>query len=115
MSIQEYDRIRNELGNLEQATPDLMNNFGRMHEGVMRDGALTSMIKELMALAIAITVHCDGCIVYHLRAALAAGASPAQISEAIEVAVLMGGGPATIYGAKALTALDQLIAKAQPS
>ncbi|MBM4111366.1 MAG: carboxymuconolactone decarboxylase family protein, partial [Phycisphaerae bacterium] len=43
-----------------------------------------------------------GCIVHHTRAAKAAGATLAEIQDTLDVCVLMGGGPATIYGKKAI-------------
>jgi len=73
----------------------------------MTEGALSARTKELIALAIAITVRCDGCIAYHVHDAVHAGATRGEIVEAIGVAVLMGGGPSAIYGAEALEALEQ--------
>jgi len=60
-----------------------------------------------MALAISIAVRCDGCIAYHVHDALKAGATGVEIRESIGVAVLMGGGPALMFGAEALEALRQ--------
>ncbi|WP_246050236.1 carboxymuconolactone decarboxylase family protein [Neolewinella litorea] len=54
------------------------------------------------------TVRCDGCIAFHLHDAIAAGADRDEITEAIGVAVLMGGGPSVVYGCEALKALGQL-------
>ncbi|MDX2032095.1 MAG: carboxymuconolactone decarboxylase family protein [Blastocatellia bacterium] len=71
------------------------------------EGALSPKAKELMALAIAICVRCDGCVAYHVHDALRAGATRAEILETIGVAIMMGGGPATIYGCEAFEALDQ--------
>ena len=45
---------------------------------------------------------CEGCIVHHTKAAKAAGATLAEIQDTLDVCVLMGGGPATVYGKKAL-------------
>nr|WP_262712770.1 carboxymuconolactone decarboxylase family protein [Neolewinella litorea] len=70
--------------------------------------ALSRKIKEIKALAIAVTVRCDGCIAFHLHDAIAAGADRDEITEAIGVAVLMGGGPSVVYGCEALKALGQL-------
>jgi AhpD family alkylhydroperoxidase len=64
-------------------------------------------IKELIALGIGIAVRCDGCIAYHVHDALRAGATHQEIVETIGVAVLMGGGPAAMYGSEALEALEQ--------
>lgn len=40
-------------------------------------------------------------------AALDAGATRDEIAAALEVAVLMGGGPATVYAGEAMAALDE--------
>ncbi len=58
-------------------------------------------------MAIGISVRCDGCIASHVRAALGAGATREEILDTIGVAVFMGGGPATVYGAEALQAVEE--------
>jgi AhpD family alkylhydroperoxidase len=78
-----------------------------MHASAVTPGALDRHVKELMALAVAISVHCQGCVAYHVHDALDAGATREQVIETIGVAVMMGGGPAVVYGAEALAALDQ--------
>jgi alkylhydroperoxidase/carboxymuconolactone decarboxylase family protein YurZ len=55
--------------------------------------------------------HCDGCIAYHVHDALKAGASRKELLETIGVAIMMGGGPALMYGCAALEALDQFEAR----
>jgi len=59
------------------------------------------------ALGIGIAARCDGCIAYHVHDALRAGATRKEIVETIGVAIMMGGGPATMYGAQAFEALEQ--------
>ena len=84
-----------------------MAAFGELHHAALADGALSPKVKELIALAIAITVRCNGCIAYHVHDAMKAGAQPPEVLETIGVAVLMGGGPSVIYGIAAMEALDQ--------
>ena len=60
-----------------------------------------------MALAIGIAVHCEGCVTYHVHDAVKAGATAQEVAETIGVAVMMGGGPAVVYGTEALEALAQ--------
>jgi AhpD family alkylhydroperoxidase len=107
----DYTQRRSELlkgyGALSAAVPDVMKGFGEMHRGAVAGGELSHATKEMMALAIGIAARCDGCIALHVRAALKAGATRGQIHEAIGVAVLMGGGPASVYATDALLALDQ--------
>jgi len=71
------------------------------------DGALSAKVKELIALAIGIVVHCAGCISFHIHDAIEAGASREEIVDAISFAIMMGGGPAVVYGSQALEALEQ--------
>jgi AhpD family alkylhydroperoxidase len=52
-----------------------MAGFGALHSSVVSKGALDTKSKELIALGIAIAVHCDGCIAFHVHDALNAGAS----------------------------------------
>ncbi|THH37464.1 carboxymuconolactone decarboxylase family protein [Aliishimia ponticola] len=71
------------------------------------EGALSTKVKELIAFGIAISVRCDGCIAHHSQAVVKAGATRAEVAEMIGVAILMGGGPASVYGAEALRAYDE--------
>ncbi len=64
-------------------------------------------MKALVALSIAITVRCDGCIAFYFHDAVEAGATHEEIVEAIGVAILVGGGPAVVYDSQALEALEQ--------
>ncbi len=84
-----------------------MTGFNDLHRASIADGALTSKTKELIALGIAITVRCDGCIAFHVHDAIKSGAGPSEITETIGIAILMGGGPSVMYGCEALEALKQ--------
>ena len=63
-------------------------------------------------MGIGITSRCDGCIAFHTHEARAHGATREEINETIGVAISMGGGPALMYAAHALEALDQFEAAA---
>ncbi len=101
------------MGALSKAEPDTMAAFkGLMAATAGREGELSVRMKELIALAIAITVRCDGCIAHHVKLCIEAGASRGEVVETIGVAQLMGGGPSTVYGVEALKAFDQIKATA---
>jgi AhpD family alkylhydroperoxidase len=70
-------------------------------------GALDAKTKELIALTIAVSKKCDGCIAAHAHAAVRLGATPPEAAEAIGVTFLMNGGPATVYGARAFDAFRE--------
>lgn len=94
-------------GKLGKEIPSPMAGFASLHKGALADGALTKKFKELMALGIGIAARCGGCIAFHTHGALKAGATRPEVLETIGVAILMGGGPAMMYGCEALAALDQ--------
>jgi len=106
-----YAHLGRMMEKLGGEMPAVMGGFGQLHEAATADGALGKKTKELIALGIAITVRCDGCIAYHVHDAIDAGASREEIIETIGVAVLMGGGPSVVYGTEALEALEQFHAR----
>jgi len=100
---------------LGKAIPGTMQAFMALHKAGTSAGVLESKFKELIALAIAVTVRCDGCVAFHVHDALNAGATRAEIVEVLGVAILMGGGPALIYALEALDAVDQFEAELVPA
>lgn len=71
-------------------------------------GVLDTKTKELMSLAVGCAARCENCVLWHLDAALEAGATREEIIETLEIAVLMGGGPALTYAVEAYEILDDL-------
>jgi len=95
------------LEKLQGDAPETMQAFGALMEAATAPGALSLQYKELIALSIAVALRCDGCIAHHANAVLAAGATRQEVCETLSVAIMMGGGPAVVYGIEALTAFDQ--------
>ena len=81
---------------LSRAIPDTWAGFTAMHDAAVAEGALSAKVKELIALAIAVAKACDGCIAYHAKAAARRGATAEEVAEALGVALLMNGGPASV-------------------
>jgi len=96
-----------EAKHMNGAIGEVMKAYSGLHKVVMVDGALDKKTKELIAMSIGIARMCEGCIMSHVRGALKAGATEEQIADAVAVAVMMSGGPGTVYGAKALAAAEQ--------
>ena len=102
-----HKQVQELMNKYGQESPDTMAGVMKLHKAASEEGALSSKVKELIALGIAIVVRCDGCIAFHVHDALEAGASKDEIVDAIGVAILMGGGPAVVYGSQAFKALKQ--------
>ena len=103
--------ISSALVTLRKDQSSVMHAFGQLSRAAMEDGALTARTKELMALALGVAGHCDGCIGFHVKALVALGVTRAEIEETLAVAVYMGGGPSLMYSANALAAFEQFQAE----
>lgn len=104
---EQLTHIQGQMTALSEMAPDTMQGFGALHKAATAPGALDTKTKELIALAIAVSARCDGCIAFHTNDSLKAGASRNEIVDALGVAVMMGGGPAVIYATHVLDAVTQ--------
>lgn len=96
------------LKDLRAGAPDVMKAFSTMAQAALKGGALDTKTKELLAIAIGVAIRCDDCIAFHVKAALAAGATREEIMETLGLAVYMGAGPSVMYASHAAAALGQL-------
>jgi AhpD family alkylhydroperoxidase len=92
-----------ELGALH---PELMKGFGALSRGASTTKHLDAKTREMIALAVAVTTRCEGCIDAHARKAKAAGATKEEIAEALGVAIALNAGAALTYSLHVLDALD---------
>lgn len=106
------DELREPVKSLRALIPDAFSAFAKLHSATMGEGALAVKTKELVALAVAITRQCDGCIAAHAKGAVRADVSPEEIAEMIGVTILMNGGPGTVYGPRAWAAYQEFAAEA---
>lgn len=95
---------RMRLEALSKAAPGVMSGFSALSKAAGGGSHFDPADRELVALAIAIAKGCDDCILYHVDAAHRHGASETALIQTIGIAVEMGGGPAAMYGARALAA-----------
>jgi AhpD family alkylhydroperoxidase len=101
------EELRVPARQLRHAIPQVYAGYKELHDAALAPGALDAKTKELIALAIAVSKECDGCIAAHAHAAVQHGATPEEAAEAIGVTFLMNGGPATVYGARAFDAFRE--------
>lgn len=95
-------------GLCETGTKDTVSQFNGMARTALADGALSTKMKELIALAIGVSKQCDGCIGFHTRKLKRLGATDEEVSEALGMVVYMGGGPGLMYAGDAWTAWQAL-------
>ena len=67
---------------------------------------LDAKTRELIALAVAITLRCDGCIAVHTAAAKKLGATKEEIADALGVGISVNAGAALVYSTRTLDAFE---------
>jgi AhpD family alkylhydroperoxidase len=99
--------LRQPYRELSERIPEVLAGFNALHSAAMGEGVLSAKVKELIALSIAISKQCDGCIAAHARGAARQGATVDEVAEMIGVAISMNGGPGTVWGPRALAAFHE--------
>ncbi|MEJ2377754.1 MAG: carboxymuconolactone decarboxylase family protein [Pseudolabrys sp.] len=97
------------ISRLKDKYPNEINSFLTFMERAESGPALNAREKELINVGIAVATQCQWCIAVHVKHAVAAGATRAQLAEAGFMAVLMHGGPALMYLVPLFKALDEFL------
>lgn len=105
----DWEKYRAELltrtGDLARLTPATVRGYRELSDAAKTTDHLGAKVRELIALGVAITRQCDGCIATHVRAARKAGATPEEVAEALGVAIAVNAGAALVYSARVMDAL----------
>jgi AhpD family alkylhydroperoxidase len=104
-------QIKKTTAEIGRASPDIVRGYRMLGDAGKQTDLLGQKTRELIALAVAVTVECDGCIVTHTEAALKAGATEEEIIEALGVAITVKAGSALIFSTRVL---DAVKAKSEP-
>ena len=94
------------IGELGRLSPDTLAGYQTLSRAGQKTGHLDAKTRELIALAVAVTTHCDGCITVHTGEALKHGATREEIAEALGVAVAMNAGAAVVFSARVMDAVN---------
>lgn len=98
-------RSYNRLGGTH---PRMLEAYRGLTAAQSANGALDAKTRELIAMAVAVTTRCDGCISSHAAAAAKAGATEAEMSDALGVAIALNAGAAYVYSLRAMEAFSEL-------
>ena len=89
---------------MQSRDPEFVDSYMAQRERIMREGAIPLKYKHLMTMIVdALQTHPDGVATIANRAR-AAGASEAEIQEAVEIVYLFGGTPALVTAMNAFPA-----------
>lgn len=102
--IEYQQELLDRLGEMARLSPDTIKGYQGLSNAGARTGCLDAKTRELIALACAVTLRCDGCITVHAAAALKNGSTREELAEALGVAVALGAGATLVYSVRALDA-----------
>jgi AhpD family alkylhydroperoxidase len=109
----EYKSIIGDIGayskELHKLIPETMAGFSAMAKAATQTKLIDEKTKEMIALALGVAAHCDGCLGYHTKALVRLGVTREEIGEVLGMAIYMGGGPSLMYAADALRSFDQFM------
>ena len=97
-----------------QLSPDTVKGYLELSSAAQKKNLLGPKIRELIALAVAVTARCDGCITVHTDAALRHGATREEIAEALGVAIAVNAGAALVYSTRVMDAVKEHPSATQP-
>jgi AhpD family alkylhydroperoxidase len=89
---------------MSKLAPNAVAGFIALDKGASKTTHLDAKTRELIAIAIAVTTRCDGCIGVHTDRAIKAGATREEVAETLGVAIALNAGAAVAYSARVLDA-----------
>ena len=90
-----------------QLSPDTVKGYMELGSAGQKKDLLGAKTRELIALAVAVTSRCDGCIAVHTDAAIRHGATKEEIAEALGVAIAVNAGAALVYSTRVMDAVKE--------
>lgn len=93
------------MAEIGRANPDIVRGYRTLSDAGTKTDLLGPKTRELIAVAVAVIVQCDGCIAVHTEAAIKNGATEEEIIEALSIAIAVKAGSALIYSTRAMDAV----------
>ena len=114
MAMLDWNEYRQQLANtiaeIGKTAPELTRGYKMLVASRATSSALDAKTRELVALAVAVTLRCDGCITTHVELARKQGASSSEIVDALGIAVMVNAGAALVYSARTVDAFHAAVA-----
>lgn len=104
----DWNEYQKQLGatvlEIAHTSPDIIRGYRTLSDAASKTGKIDPKTRELIALAVAVSLRCDGCITIHTDAAAKHGATKEEIVEALGVAIAVNAGAALVYSSRTLDA-----------
>lgn len=100
------DELKAGVGAFGKLSPETVRGYVGLSSAGGKKDVLGAKTRELIALAVAVSLRCDGCITIHTEEALKLGASEEEIAEALGVAIALGAGASLVYSTRVMDAVS---------
>lgn len=111
MAMLDWEAYRKQVAagvsDFARLSPDTVRGYAGLSGAGEKTDHLGAKVRELIALAVAVTVRCDGCIAVHVDAAIRHGASREEIAEALGVATAVNAGAALVFSTRVMDAYGE--------
>jgi AhpD family alkylhydroperoxidase len=98
------EQLLKRISDLGRSSPETVRGYRALSQAGAKTGKLDAKTRELIALAVAVTRQCDGCIITHTDAAIKHGATREEVAEALGVAIAVNAGAALVFSARVMDA-----------
>ena len=111
MAMLDWNNYRRQLvagvGEIGKLSPETIKGYATLSGAGAKTAHLDARTRELIALAVAISLRCDGCITVHAAEAKKHGATEGELAEALGTAISVNAGAALVYSARAHEAFKE--------
>ncbi len=108
-AVKEFEEFRSRMNARIMAAGNLeIKRFFALDKHAYQEGALPAPTKELLGLVASMVLRCNDCVSYHLLRCKDLGVSDAQLYEAFNVALVVGGSIVIPHLRRAVAFLDEI-------
>lgn len=110
--LDEFEAYRSRMNERIQGIDHTgVKRFFSLDSAAYRDGALPANTKELLGLVASAVLRCNDCIDYHLGQCVEAGYDDAELVDALNVALVVGGSIVIPHFRHAIETIDLIRAR----
>ncbi|MFP2504965.1 carboxymuconolactone decarboxylase family protein [Buttiauxella gaviniae] len=102
------NNVNQSVAQLISADENIQKIISGTNNAVSSGQHLDPKTKELIAIAIAVTTRCEGCIAAHVKKASELGVTKEELTDTMAIAIALNAGAAIVYSAKAVDAWSNL-------
>ena len=110
-----HAQVQTGVAGIGRASVGIVRGYRELSDAGNKTNVLDAKTRELIALAVAVTRQCDGCITIHTDAAITQGATRDEVIEAVGVAIAVNAGAALVYSTRVLDAYDAKTSTSTPA